>query len=95
MKYPKKEFSNWVVSLEQTAQNNGFDYLALGPALPEKKDSFELVPQIMQTTRNVFLCGNMVTQKGEVSLPAVHACATIIHELSTLHQMASKSQFFC
>lgn len=83
-KFGKKEFVSKIVELEKKSMDAGFNYLSIGPALPEKKESFDLVPEIMAATKNVFCSGNMTTRKGEISIPAVYACAKIIEKISTL-----------
>lgn len=72
--------------LEQTASMMGYDYLSLGPALPETLDSYEILPDILSETRNVFVSGLMTTHKGKLSLPAVHACARVIHDEKSISQ---------
>jgi uncharacterized protein (UPF0210 family) len=83
-KFPKKDFVDQIKNLENTVIEHGFDYLSLGPALPEKKDSYDLVPKIMSATDHVFCSGSMTTRKGEISLPAVFACAKIIEQIAAV-----------
>ena len=71
-------------SLENIAQLRGYDYVSLGPALPEVPTSFALIPQVLATTENVFMAGSMTTSNGSVSLTAVRACAEIISETATI-----------
>jgi uncharacterized protein (UPF0210 family) len=65
-------------ALEADAKGRGFAYLSLGPALPERLESFDFVIPILEATENVFLSGMMATREGGISLPAVKACARII-----------------
>lgn len=83
-KFNKKQFTSKIADLEKQANNAGFNYLSIGPALPEKKDSFDLVPEILAATKNVFCSGSMTTRKGEISIPAVFACAKIIESNSNV-----------
>jgi uncharacterized protein (UPF0210 family) len=70
--------------IEQDGQAMGFDYISLGPALPEIPHSYSLVLPAIAATQNVFLSG-MLTAPGQgVSLPAVRACAQIIHQAASL-----------
>lgn len=62
----------------------GFGYLSLGPALPESSPSYQVIPAMLDTDPNVFLSGSMTTTRGEVSLPAVRACAEVIHQVAPL-----------
>jgi hypothetical protein len=64
--------------LEGDALERGFGYLSLGPALPERMESFEFVIPILEETRAVFLSGLMAMPATGISLPAVKACARIV-----------------
>ncbi len=70
--------------LEITANAFGFQYLSLGPALPERIENFDLIPTVLKATKNVFLTGLMSTQNGDISLPAVRMCAEIIHQAASI-----------
>ena len=70
--------------LEITANAFGFQYLSLGPALPEGLENFDLIPAVLKATKNVFLTGLMSTQNGDISLPAVHQCAEIIQQAASI-----------
>lgn len=69
--------------LESAAAEEGFAYLSLGPALPALPASYEIVPEILAETRNVFLSGVMATGQG-VSLPAAQACGRIIAKAAAI-----------
>jgi hypothetical protein len=71
-------------ALERSASSRGFDYLSLGPALPETIGSFDMLPDILSATSNVFVSGLVTTHTGELSLPAVRACARVIHAAKTI-----------
>jgi uncharacterized protein (UPF0210 family) len=60
----------------------GFGYIAIGPALPEIPESYAAIPAMIAGTENVFASGVMATRSGGVSLPAVRACAEVIHQLA-------------
>jgi uncharacterized protein (UPF0210 family) len=66
--------------LETAASQAGFDYVSLGPALPERPDSYTAIPPALAATQNAFFAGLMTGPNGSVSLPAVRACARIISE---------------
>jgi uncharacterized protein len=91
--YPTEEVENAVrlaQTLEADAQERGFDYLSLGPALPNEPNSYKLVVPILKATKNVFVSGMMTAPRGDTSqhselvLPAVRACAEIIHEAASI-----------
>jgi uncharacterized protein len=81
-----EECVNLARKLEFSAQAMGFDYVSLGPALPELLESFEVVPILIGATENVFLSGIMTSPQGGISLPAVRACARIIHRVACLSE---------
>lgn len=73
-----------VSTLEAHAGQNGFSYLSLGPAMIESPESYPFVIKILSNTKNVFVSGMMVNRKTGVCMPAVRACAEIIHQAATL-----------
>lgn len=93
-KFSSKEMIRRIKELECTALEHGFDYLSVGPALPEKKDSYDLVPEIMKSTRQVFCSGSMTTARGEISVPAVFACAKIIEQIAGITPDGFKNLHF-
>ncbi len=70
-------------ALEAAAQSQGFEYVSIGPALPEHPASYPVVPRVLAATQNVFVSGQMTTGDG-VSLRAVRACAEIIYRAATI-----------
>ena len=70
--------------LEQEAKAAGFDYVSLGPALPEALESFSVIPKILAAAPATFLGGVMAEAQAGISLPAVRACARTIHDLAPL-----------
>jgi len=73
-----KSSSELAQKLERQSKERGFDYLSLGPALPDRLDTYALIPRLLGQTQNVFFSGCMTTATGKVSLPAVKACAEVI-----------------
>jgi len=68
-------------AFEAAAVPLGFDYIAIGPALPEFPDSYAVIPDALAVTEKVFASGVMSAPETGISLPAVRACAEIIHRL--------------
>jgi uncharacterized protein len=66
------------VTLEQLAQDQGYSYISLGPALPDLPASYALIPQVIAATRHVFLSGMLTTHGRGISLPAARLCAEVI-----------------
>ena len=71
-------------SLAMEAAGLGFEYVSVGPALPEKPDSYRMVPEILAAAPNLFCGGVMADRNGGISLPAVRACAKIIVDVAKL-----------
>jgi uncharacterized protein len=69
-----------VQKMEQEAQKHGFAYLSIGPASIGDASSFAAILPILKATRSVFTSGHMTTAAEGVSLPAVRACASVIHQ---------------
>ena len=70
--------------LEQRAAELGFNYLSLGPALPENPLSFKVIPAILADTKNVFLSAIIGDKKHGISIKAIRDCAKIIQDNSTI-----------
>lgn len=81
----QRTFLPYALELERAATTEGFAYLSLGPALPSRPESYQLIPPIIADTENVFLSGSLTDAVGGVSLPAVRACGEVIHALAPLH----------
>jgi hypothetical protein len=71
-------------SLEQAGKQFGFEFISLGPALPEQPRSYALIPALIAATENIFFSGQMTLPGGNISLPAVRQCAQVIHSLATV-----------
>jgi hypothetical protein len=66
------------------AHSEGFEYVALGPALTQIPESYQAIPDLLNTSGNLFFSGHLTTPQHEISLPAVRACATVIHKAALL-----------
>ena len=72
--------------LEVKAQERGFKYLSMGPALPENPESFSLVPELLAETKNAFFSANLIQNDGKISPAAINAAAGIIHRTATIEK---------
>lgn len=63
---------------------NGIDYASLGPALPEVPESYEMIPDAIGASKNIFFSGVMATADQGLNLPAVRFCADVIIRNATL-----------
>jgi uncharacterized protein (UPF0210 family) len=79
-----EDILSFVHELDEKTRLYGYDYISIGPALPDDLRSYELIPDIIRASENVFLTGSMTTGKREISLPAVKACAQVIFRVSRL-----------
>jgi hypothetical protein len=64
--------------LSVAIQAQGIDYAALGPALREIPESYEMIPDALSASKNIFFCGEMATAEKGISLPAIRSCAEVI-----------------
>jgi len=70
-------------TLEKSAASLGYAYVSLGPALPENLPDYALIPDALAVTQNAFF-GGLMTIPGGISLPAMRACAQVIHRAAPL-----------
>lgn len=80
--------------LEHESIALGFDYVSIGPALQSTPESFQVVPTILECTENVFASGVMSTSKKGISIPAIKACAEIIHRLASVEPNGFANLYF-
>jgi hypothetical protein len=64
--------------LDQLAAQLDIGYVSLGPALPELPASYEVIPEAIAATQNVFLGGLMTDRRGRIDLTAIRRCAQVI-----------------
>ncbi len=53
-------------------------YASLGPALPDMPRSYEIIPDAIVESENIFFSGEMASAQKGISLPAIKACADVI-----------------
>ncbi|MBI3739084.1 MAG: DUF711 family protein [Chloroflexi bacterium] len=65
-------------------QQNGIEYASLGPALPESPRSYQVIPEAIAASQNVFFGGVMAGKsdsepsQSKIYLAAIRACAEVI-----------------
>lgn len=69
------EFTSQIADM---AQRLNIGYVSLGPALPESPRSYELIPDAIFVSKNVFFGGVMADKTRGIDLAAVRACADVI-----------------
>ncbi|TAK11589.1 MAG: DUF711 family protein [Anaerolineae bacterium] len=82
------------VALGAASTEQGYNYLALGPARIGQPQACAAISEILKATANTFLCAEMSTQRHGISLPAVRACAQVIHELASLDPNGFGNMYF-
>jgi uncharacterized protein (UPF0210 family) len=70
--------------LEKASKECGYDYVSLGPAFPDGLNNFDSIPEALAGTLNAFFSGVMADKRSGISLPAIRACARVIHKASTI-----------
>lgn len=73
-------------ALEAKAVELGYEYLALGPATPERPESYAVIPEVLAATEHTFLSGVMASMEEGISLKAVRACAEVICRAAPLEE---------
>jgi len=63
---------------EGITQQHDIGYVSLGPALPEVPHSYEVIPEGIFVSRNIFFGGVMADKTRGIDLSSVQACAEII-----------------
>src|SRR5512145_2965587 len=69
--------------LSNSIAANGIDYASLGPALPDVPESYEMIPDAIAASKNVFFSGIMATAQDGIYLPALRSCAEVISRNAT------------
>jgi uncharacterized protein len=67
-------------SLEKAVTARGYGYICIGPATPDNLRSYSLLPDIFANTENISASGVIADKTHGISLPAIRACAEIIHQ---------------
>lgn len=73
----------WVQAFERQVLQAGFDYISLGPALPDSAESIPAVVEILRATQTVFTSA-LLTHTGGVEIAAVQRCAQAICDISSI-----------
>jgi uncharacterized protein len=70
--------------IDTIAQGLKIGYVSLGPALPEKLHSYEVIPEAISASKNVFFGGVMADRTRGIDLSAIRACADVIVKCATI-----------
>ncbi len=64
--------------LEKLIQQINVGHASLGPALPESPRSYEVIPEAIAASKNIFFDGVMADKSIGISLAAIKACAEVM-----------------
>jgi len=82
-------------ALEIEGTKLGFDYISAGPARISRPDEYQVIPEILSATENVFLTGMMTEKQRGISPMAVRACAEVITQAARITQDGFANLRFC
>ena len=75
------EYQKIIQNFEWLARNYGWLYLSAGPVTPDRPDAYDLIPELLAATTDVFFSAVLADKKA-VYPAAAAACADIIHKAS-------------
>ncbi len=81
---PPADRADLARKLEAECFAHGVDYGAIGPALPDEPEGYDVIPEVIAATEIIFTSGIFADPLYGISLPAARACAQAIHESSTI-----------
>src|SRR5271157_3825655 len=64
--------------LEKLIQQMSVGHLSVGPALPESPRSYQVIPEAIAASQNIFFDGMMADKSIGISLTAIKACAEVM-----------------
>jgi uncharacterized protein (UPF0210 family) len=70
--------------IDEITQGLGIGYVSLGAALPESPRSYEVIPDAIFVSKNVFFGGVMADKSRGIDLAAIRACAEVIVKCATI-----------
>lgn len=71
-------------AIESLITSIGVEYASLGPAFPNIPGSYEIIPEAIAQTQNIFFSGTIADSHNGLSLEAVRACAQVIVKCAPL-----------
>jgi uncharacterized protein (UPF0210 family) len=79
-----QEVPHYAEAIAAMLGDNQVAYASLGPALPNVPGSYDIIPEAIARTQNVFFSGVMADRHIGISLKAVRACANVIVKCASL-----------
>lgn len=74
----QRETLRYAAELEELLSAAGFDYVSIGPALPDYPESYSILPDVLAHSQIVFVAGEISSTKGIVYPAAIKQCAEVI-----------------
>jgi len=90
-----KELVRKIKDLERLAGEHGFTYLSIGPARLHHPEEYRIIPEILSSTENVFLSGQLTHPHKGISFEAIQDCAKIITEAAKISSDGFTNLRFC
>jgi hypothetical protein len=78
------ETPRFAQAIEKCIHAAGIAYASLGPAQPEIAGSYEVIPEAIAATQNIFFSGVTADTRFGISISAVQACAQIITRCASI-----------
>ena len=79
-----EEVPHYAELMETMLSQINVAYASLGPAFPDVPGSYEIIPEAIARTENVFFSGMMADRHNGISLGSIRACAEVIVNCSPL-----------
>lgn len=79
------EAPDFAEAMETMLSHIDVAYASLGPAYPDVPGSYEIIPEAIAASQNVFFSGMMADSHNGISLDAVRACAQVIVKCAPLN----------
>ncbi len=79
-----KEAPYFAEAMETMLAHINVAYASLGPAFPDVPGSYEIIPEAIAASENIFFSGVMSDSHNGISLEAVRACAQVIVKCAPL-----------
>ena len=79
-----RETVKFALSLEEQMLLSGFDYASIGPAIPSNLESYQVIPEVLASTQNIFTAGIISTADKGIFPGAIKQCAEVITKNSLI-----------
>jgi len=81
--FAQERFLDWVKDFEQQAAQAGFDYISLGPALPDQPETVNTAVELLRNTTRIFASA-LLTHRNAVDLNITRQTAHAIREIALI-----------